>query len=580
LDAKTKANILLVDDQPAKLLSYELILADLDETLVKANSATEALQHLLTTDFAVVLIDVCMPDLDGFELAAMIREHPRFEKVAIIFVSAVQVNEIDLVKGYAAGAVDYVPVPVVPELLRAKVRVFVDLYRKTRLLETLNQELEQRVAERTVALEKANLELERRVDERTREREAALAQVHEMQKLESLGQLTGGVAHDFNNLLMAVIANLELAKAQAPGNGKLRRLLDGAIAGAERGATLTKRMLAFARRQELKPEIIDIAALVGDMTEMLARSIGPAIRIETQFPPDLPPVEADPNQIELALLNLALNARDAMPSGGLLKISSRSETVTADAVPHLAAGDYVCLSVHDTGSGMDAATLKQAAEPFFTTKGRGKGTGLGLSMIDGLAAQSGGTMRLISKVGQGTTVEIWLPRSDKTKGVAQPALPVVLGRDPSSSFTILVVDDDVMIAEVTAALLEDLDHTVIAANSAAEALELLADRAGTIDLLLTDHAMPGMTGIDLAAKVRESWPELPIVLASGYAEIPLGEGMGLFRLAKPYGRDELEAGIAVAMAGHRRQGPVDQPSARIATLKAAGGADAVPPTPL
>src|SRR3984957_15375909 len=569
-----KTNILLVDDQPAKLLSYELILAELDETLVKANSATEALQHLLTTDFAVVLIDVCMPELDGFELAAMIRAHPRFEKVAIIFVSAVQVNELDLVKGYAAGAVDYVPVPVVPELLRAKVRVFVDLYRKTRQLETLNQELEQRVAERTVELEKANQELERRVDTRTREREAALAQVHEMQKLESLGQLTGGVAHDFNNLLMAVITNLDLAKAQVPGNPKLQRLLDGAIAGAERGATLTKRMLAFARRQELKPEIVDVAELVDNMTEMLMRSLGPTIRIETEFPQGLPPVKADPNQLELAVLNLALNARDAMPLGGELKISSRGQTVEAGEVAHLSPGDYVCLSVSDTGCGMDEATLKQAAEPFFTTKGLGKGTGLGLSMIDGLAAQSGGTMRLISQEGQGTTVEVWLPRSHQVKPVSQP-VGTVIGDRGSSSLTILVVDDDVMIAEVTAALLEDLDHTVIVVNSAAEALELLRDRGDTIDLLLTDHAMPGMTGIELAAKAREDRPELPIILASGYAEIPSGEGLGLFRLAKPYRREELLAGVASVMAERRRQGSVDEPSARIGGLKVAGGPDVV-----
>jgi len=577
-----KTNILLVDDQPAKLLSYELILAELNENLVKAGSANEALQHLLATDFAVVLIDVCMPELDGFELAAMIREHPRFEKVAIIFVSAVQVNEIDLVKGYAAGAVDYVPVPVVPELLRAKVRVFADLYRKTRQLETLNQELEQRVAERTAELEEANQELELRVDARTREREAALAQVHEMQKLESLGQLTGGVAHDFNNLLMAVITNLDLAKAQASNNQKLHRLLDGAIAGAERGATLTKRMLAFARRQELKPEIVDVAELVGDMIEMLMRSLGPSIRIETEFPQGLPPVKADPNQLELAVLNLALNARDAMPLGGQLRISSRGQTVEAGTVTHLSPGDYVCLSVSDTGCGMDEATLKQAAEPFFTTKGLGKGTGLGLSMIDGLAAQSGGTMRLISQEGQGTTVELWLPRSHQAKTIAQPA-GAVIGDRGSSSLTILVVDDDAIIAEVTAALLEDLDHTVIIANSAAEALERLGEHGDAIDLLLTDHAMPGMTGIQLAARAREQRPDLPVLLASGYAEIPSGEGQDLFRLAKPYRREDLEAGVASVMAGNRRQGSgnavlengsIGAPSSRSGGLKLAGGSDA------
>src|SRR5436305_7980802 len=249
--AEEKVNILLVDDQPGKLLGYEVILSELGENLIKAGSANEALEHLLKTDVALVLVDVCMPDLDGFELAAMIRDHPRFQKTAIIFVSAIQVNEIDLLRGYAAGAVDYVPVPVVADLLRANVRVFAELYRKTRQLEALNAELERRVEERTAELAQANADLERRVEERTREREAALAQVHEMQKVESLGQLTGGVAHDFNNLLMAVLGNLELLRKIVPSDPKIRRLIDGAIQGAERGATLTKRMLAFARRQEL-----------------------------------------------------------------------------------------------------------------------------------------------------------------------------------------------------------------------------------------------------------------------------------------------------------------------------------------
>jgi DNA-binding response OmpR family regulator len=235
------------------------------ENLIKANSANEALQHLLKAEIAVILIDVVMPDLDGFELAALIREHPRFQHIVIIFVSAIHMSEFDLLRGYEAGAVDYLPVPVVPELLRAKVRVFADLYRKTRQLEQLNSELERRVEERTAELAQANADLECRVEQRTREREAALAQVHEMQKLESLGQLTGGVAHDFNNLLMVVLGNLQLLRKRLPDDQRLLRLVDGAMQGADRGATLTKRMLAFARRQELRPESVDVRRLVDSM---------------------------------------------------------------------------------------------------------------------------------------------------------------------------------------------------------------------------------------------------------------------------------------------------------------------------
>src|SRR5882762_4504796 len=331
--AEDKVNILLVDDQPSKLLTYEVILRELNENLIKATSGKEALEHLLKNEIAVVLMDVSMPELDGFQLASMVREHPRFQKIAMIFVSAIHLAEIDHLRGYECGAVDYVPVPVVPEVLRAKVRVFAELYRKTRQLEKLNSELERRVAERTMELAQANAELEQRVEQRTREREAALAQVHEMQKLESLGQLTGGLAHDFNNLLMAVLGNLEILSKYIPDDPKLRRLIDTAIKGAERGATLTKRMLAFARRQELRPATVDVPNLVESMVEMLRSSLGPGIQITTEFEDDVPATLVDPNQLELALLNLALNARDAMPSGGRLTISARADRVGQGDIP-------------------------------------------------------------------------------------------------------------------------------------------------------------------------------------------------------------------------------------------------------
>jgi signal transduction histidine kinase len=536
--AEDKVNILLVDDQPGKLLSYEVILSDLGENLIKAASAKEALEHALKSDFGVVLIDVCMPELDGFELAAMIRQHPRFEQTAIIFVSAIQVTDLDLLRGYAAGAVDYVPVPVVPDLLRAKVKVFAELYRKTRQLEALNTDLERRVEERTAELARANAELERRVEERTREREAALAQLHEMQKIESLGQITGGVAHDFNNLLMAILGNLEILRKSLSSEPRLLRLIDGAMAGAERGATLTHRLLAFARRQELQPRTVNVVSLVESVLDMLRRSLGPGIQIVTQFAAPSLTTRVDPNQLELALLNLALNARDAMSTGGQLTISARRERIAAGQIPGLTAGDYICIAERDTGCGMDEVTQKRATEPFYTTKGGGRGTGLGLSMVDGLVAQSGGTMQIMSELGRGTTVQLWLPFSDAPEQ-ARPAPAEPVCPKASRSYRILVVDDDPAVAAGTAAMLEDLGHVVIESESAESALRLL-DSGTVVELVITDHAMPGMTGSELADRIRHVWPQLPVVIATGYSEL-LQEGRSdLPRLSKPYHQSDLE----------------------------------------
>jgi signal transduction histidine kinase len=549
--AHEPVNILLVDDQPAKLLSYRVILEDLGEVLLTASSGREALATLLKNDVAVLLIDVQMPDLDGFELAAMIREHPRFQQTALIFVSAIHLSDLDRLRGYRAGAVDYVPVPVVPDVLRAKVRVFAELHRKTRQLERLNVELEHRVAERTAALEESaralrhlNEDLERRIDLRTREREQALAQLLEAQKMETIGHLTGGVAHDFNNLLMAMLGNLELLKKRVPEEPSVRRLIENAIKGVERGAALTQRLLAFARRQELRPATVEIPALVAGMNELLGRVIGTDVTIAEDMAPGLPPVLIDENQLELALLNLAVNARDAMPDGGVITFSAAAVSADApDAPKGLKPGGYVRLTVADNGVGMDKAVLSRAIEPFYTTKGVGKGTGLGLSMVHGLAAQSGGALALSSRLGEGTRIDIWIPESERLAEVdVQTTGPQI---DASAMtippLTILVVDDDVLVCTGTAAMLEDLGHTVFEAHSGAEALVLL-ESGQQIDLLVTDQLMPKMTGTELIQIVRERWPGLPFILATGYAEQSAGPGpvINLPRLAKPFRQEELE----------------------------------------
>ncbi|HEX4198232.1 MAG TPA: PAS domain S-box protein [Caulobacteraceae bacterium] len=378
-----------------------------------------------------------------------------------------------------------------------------------------------------------------------REAQRALEQAREAlfqsQKLESIGQLTGGLAHDFNNLLMAILGSLELVQKRTPEDPRVSRLIDNAIQGAKRGAVLTQRMLAFARRQELKREAVDLPSLVLGMAGLLERTLGPSISIETKFPLGLTPVETDPAQMEAALLNLAINARDAMPGGGTIVIAARRANVAADEIVDLAPGPYVCLSMTDNGEGMDDETLERAAEPFFTTKGVGKGTGLGLSMIHGLALQSGGALRLNSRLGEGTTVELWFPVA-KVAAEPVPAPPPQPPASRSRRLTVLAVDDDDLVLLNTVAMLEELGHAVLQADTGAKALDLLRRQAG-VDLIVTDQAMPKMTGAELIDAVRAERPHLPILLASGYADLPPDLAPGLRRLAKPFGLGDLARAI-------------------------------------
>ncbi len=572
-----KVNILLVDDSQAKLLSHEVVLAEMGENLLKASSAREAFECLLKNEVALILIDVCMPDLDGFELASMIREHPRFQNTAIIFVSAVMLAHLDQLRGYKLGGVDYVPVPVVPELLRAKVRVFVELYRKTRQLEQFNADLERRVEERTAELRKFNEELELRIEARTRERELALAQLFEAQKMDTIGRLTGGVAHDFNNLLMAVLGSLSLLEKKLPEDPQIRRLLRNAIQGADRGKALTQRLLAFSRRQELKPQAVDLAQLVHGMEELLKRAVGLGIAFSSEFPEDLPPLLVDANQLELALLNVALNARDAMADGGSVNITARADRVpsaesaatrhcgngfakppsSAADGPALPAGDYIRISIVDTGVGMDQTTLAKATEPFFTTKGLGKGTGLGLSMVQGLAAQSGGLLRILSEPNAGTVVELWLPRATTAAALVvrppESSTPIKHATEPCM---VLIVDDDTLVMTGTAAMILDLGHTALEAHSGAEALDILGSGL-KVDVVLTDHAMPTMTGLQLAQCIHARFPGLPIILATGYAELPVDPAtLGIARLAKPCTQHEIAAAIHQAVRSAAADNPV------------------------
>ncbi|NKL39833.1 PAS domain S-box protein [Rhizobium leguminosarum bv. viciae] len=372
--------------------------------------------------------------------------------------------------------------------------------------------------------------------------EQAREELFQSQKMEAIGQLTGGIAHDFNNLLMAVLGSLEILKKRMPRDLSLTSLVDNAMQGAQRGAALTQRMLAFSRRQELHMEPIDVSGLVRGMMDMLSRSLGPLTVIETSFPVRLPTILTDPNQLEMAILNLVVNARDAMPSGGRIVLRASEESLPSGEGP-LSPGRYVRIAVIDQGDGMDAKTLEQAITPFFTTKGVGKGTGLGLSMVQGLASQSGGRLVMKSSLGEGTTAELWFPVATVEQGAEAAADLPQQEENASRRLRIVAVDDDGLVLMNTTLMLEDLGHTVFEAMAGPEALDIL--RKQQVDLVICDHAMPRMTGAQLAEAIRSEWPDMPIILATGYAEIPEGAGIvDLPRLGKPFSQAQLAEAIS------------------------------------
>jgi signal transduction histidine kinase len=395
-------------------------------------------------------------------------------------------------------------------------------------------------------LQELNATLELRVEAALAERALVQDALRQSQKMDAMGQLTGGVAHDFNNLLMPIIGSLDMLQRKGLGDERTQRMIDGALQSAERAKTLVQRLLAFARRQPLQAQAVDIVGLVRGMEDLLQSTVGPRIRIEFDLKPSLPAGMADPNQLEMALLNLAVNSRDAMPEGGTLTITAHLENLPDEHGPVLPPGAYLRLCVHDTGLGMDEATRLQATEPFFSTKGVGRGTGLGLSMVHGLAAQLGGALTLESEPGQGTTIKIWLPVADQNAAAPTSRADPVLG---TGSGTVLLVDDEDLVRASTADMLTDLGYRVVEAQTAEEALRKIEEGL-EVDLLVTDHLMPGMTGADLARAVGRNRPNLPVLLISGYAEAE-GVGVAFTRLTKPFRQNEL-ADVLVELTGNRR----------------------------
>jgi len=389
-------------------------------------------------------------------------------------------------------------------------------------------------------------DLEQRVEQRTAEHAIAVAQLHEAQKLETLGQLTGGVAHDFNNLLTPITGALDLLQRKyGDTDPRSQRLLSNALQAADRAKTLLQRLLGFARRQTLNPHPVDIGALLTGMRDLIASSVGPTIEVRLRCDGPTKCAQVDPNQLELAILNLAVNARDAMPDGGRLTILAEEVAMGPRSEPRLTPGLYIRVSVIDAGCGMDPQTASRAIEPFYTTKEFGRGTGLGLSMVHGLAAQLGGGFELTSAVGEGTRVDLYLPvavgAADAEKKPAADMVSATLRH-----LSVLLVDDEEIVRTATAEMIRDLGHSVHEASGGLEALARL-ESGLWVDAVITDYKMPGMDGGAFARQLARRWPQVPVLLITGYTG-PAEDVLHLQRLAKPFGRTEIAAALAELFA--------------------------------
>jgi signal transduction histidine kinase len=658
-DAPERARVLLVDDDERNLLAVATVLEDLGE-VVLAHSGEEALRHLLKGEFAVILLDVYMPGMDGYETAQIIRAREHTKGIPIVFLSAVNKEAEHLLRGYSMGAVDYVFKPVDPVILRSKVAVFVELYEKTKEVERkarheqalldanlranaerlrVEQELRRAEQRQAVIIQSLPMVLylepydsKRRIpnyltgdieaitgftydqlasdpqiwierlhpDDRVKviaalearsrsgkmsieylwqcadgrfkhvldqavllkdpqgqpvefagtitdvsEQRSLESQLVQAQKMDAIGKLTGGIAHDFNNLLAAVIGGLSVIERRTQLEPEQQRVLDMTRRAAEQGSELVRRLLAFARRQRLEPQPIDLEALREAVVDLLTHTLGGLMNFEWSLADGVWKVFADQAQLELALMNLIINARDAMPAGGTVTISAENRKLEADELPGAEAGDYVRLAVADTGSGIPQEHLEKVLEPFFTTKEVGKGSGLGLSMVYGFAKQSNGAFRLESQPGKGTTAELWLPRAPKQKPRQESPQREQSRCGPSRSLRILLVDDHEEVRSTTAAMLSDFGHEVVESATGSEALATLRDGDCAYDLMITDYAMPHVSGAEFLREARTICPGVAALMITGYADADaIGDRPeGVEILLKPFTPGKLEAAI-------------------------------------
>ena len=532
------------------------ILGEANKPTLICETLTELLDGMRTGAGTAVLVEEALRDSDLSALSQWIETQPSWSDFPFLVLThrggSVERNPMARRLSVTLGNVGFLERPFHPTTLVSAVRTALRGRRRQyeareRIEEIRRAEglLERRVAERTAELEAANRQLAAQIAER----EKAESALRQAQRLEAVGQLTSGVAHDFNNLLTVVMGNVEQLR-RGETDPKVLRRLDMMSEASVRGARLTAQMLAFSRRQKLEPRAVDLNETVRSMGDMLQSAIGGSVQIEPpQLAPDLWSAMIDPTQIELVILNLAINARDAMAVGGRLTIRTENVTVGDPQRPEEpAAGDYVVVSVADTGSGMTDQVLGRAFEPFFTTKEVGKGSGLGLSQVFGLAKQSGGGVRIDTEIGKGTVIRVFLPRAELAP-VADPLPSGELQTARASGLIVMVVDDDEAVREVTANFLDDLGYEVIEAGSGGAALEQL-ERHPTIDAVILDFAMPGMNGADLARELRLRRPGAPILFATGYADAEALTDIGDHLIVhKPFTQVELARKLSRTLAG-------------------------------
>jgi signal transduction histidine kinase len=545
------ARILVVDDHEAGRYAKSRVLRTAGYDVIEVGTGHAALEQVTARPPDLVVLDVRLPDIDGFTVCRRIKA--TLPQVTVLETSSARVDASDRAAALDLGADSYLVEPIEPDELVAVVRALLRMRAAELEVRHLNEDLEARAAARALELAEAN----RQLDAERLERRRAEEVLWHMQKLEAVGQLTGGVAHDFNNLLTVITGNLELVQGALTGSRRLpkervAKLLTAALSAAEHGAKTTQQMLAFARRTLLRVEVVHLDALIVRSMDLLRRALGEAITLEFVAGTDLWPCVTDPVQFEAAMLNLAVNARDAMPVGGHLRIEARNITVGPDSVDipaELAPGPFVNITVADTGVGMDAAVLSRIFEPFFTTKEPGRGSGLGLSQLYGFVKQSDGHVTVESVQGAGTTFQLYFPYST---AIPQGAPVSNSGHVVSSQGErILIVEDNEDVREVVVALIKDLGYNVVVACDGHEALKLLRSD-GAIDLLFTDVVMPnGMNGIALASAATAVNKELKVILTSGYpartssGPVPINFPL----ISKPYRREELALVLRETLRG-------------------------------